>query len=123
MGIMEILATICGILASICLITFFITYCQSDNKIAQRIAIVSGLCTIVFAILTLIFGIIYQKNNHYTTIATGVNEVTIRTDDDEVVWRVFNEDIGKGKKYEVIFDTKGTNRITDDEIIEVKEIK
>ena len=123
MGTMEILATICGILAIICYITFFAAYCQSDNKIAQRIAIVSGLCTIMFAILILIFGILCQKNNHYTTTATGVNEVTIRTDDDEVVWRVFNENIEKGKKYEVTFNTKGTNKITDDEIIEIKEIK
>jgi hypothetical protein len=123
MGIMEILATICGILFSICYVTFFAAYCQSDNKIAQRIAIISGLCTIMFAILILIFGILCQKNNRYTTTATGVNEVTIRTDDDKVVWRVFNEDIEKGKKYEVTFDTKGTNKITDDEIIEVKEIK
>lgn len=109
------------------LITFLITFDQFDNKIAQRIATVSGLCTIILVILTLIFGIIHlvqmKKNNRYTTTATGVNEVTIRTDDDEVVWRVFNEDIEKGKKYKVTFNTKGTNKITDDKIIEVKEIK
>lgn len=116
-----------GILFVIFLITFLITFDKFDNKIAQEIATVSGLCAVILAILTLIFGIInfiqMKKDNRYTTTATGVNEVTIRTDDDEVVWRVFNEDIEEGKKYEVTFDTKGTNKITDDEIIEIKEIK
>ena len=116
-----------GILSIVCLITFLAIWDKSYSKVADRILVVTGFGAIIFAVLTLVFGIIdfiqMKKDNRYTTTATGVNEVTIRTDDDEVVWRVLKEDIEKGKKYEVTFDTKGTNRITDDEIIEIKEIK
>ena len=112
------------ILAFICYIFCIRFMYVNTKKTYSKPAIIMACCALIFFGAAIFLEFISEVNKcQYTTTATGVNEVTIKTDDDEVVWRAFNEDIEKGKKYEVTFDTKGTNKITDDEIIEIKEIK
>lgn len=57
-------------------------------------------------------------NDTYVTIAIAEDSEYLRTRDG-MLWRVVNKNFEKGKEYKVTFDSKGTNNIFDDEILEI----
>ena len=58
-----------------------------------------------------------EANNTYITIATAEDTNYLKTKDGNI-WRV-KEDLEVGKEYEVKFDSKGTDNVIDDEILEI----
>lgn len=58
-----------------------------------------------------------KANNTYTTIAIAEDTNYLKTKDGNI-WRV-KKDLEVGKEYEVKFDSKGTNNVIDDEILEI----
>ena len=59
-----------------------------------------------------------KANNTYITIATAEDTNYLKTKDGNI-WRV-KEDLEVGKEYKVKFDSKGTDNVIDDEILEIK---
>lgn len=59
-----------------------------------------------------------KANNTYITIAIAEDTNYLKTKDGNI-WRV-KEDLEVGKEYKVKFDSKGTDNVIDDEILEIK---
>lgn len=59
-----------------------------------------------------------KTNDTYITIAVAEDNEYLRTKDG-MLWRIVNKNFEKGKEYKVTFDSKGTNNIFDDEILEI----
>lgn len=62
-----------------------------------------------------------EQTFYYEMTATAVNENTFVTEDGNM-WRMKNISIEKGKKYQLTFDNRDTEIITDDEIIDFIEL-
>jgi hypothetical protein len=58
-----------------------------------------------------------KTNNTYTIVAIAEDTNYLKTKDGNI-WRV-KEDLEVGKKYKVKFDSKGTDNVIDDEILEI----
>lgn len=59
-----------------------------------------------------------KANNTYIAIAVAEDTNYLKTKDGNI-WRV-KEDLEVGKEYKVKFDSKGTDNVIDDEILEIK---
>lgn len=59
-----------------------------------------------------------KTNDTYVTIAIAEDNEYLRTRDG-MLWRIVNKNFEKGKEYKVTFDSKGTNNVFDDEILEI----
>lgn len=58
-----------------------------------------------------------KTNNTYTIVAIAEDTNYLKTKDGNI-WRV-KEDLEVGKEYKVKFDSKGTDNVIDDEILEI----
>ena len=135
-------------LKNICIILYiiymsiYITFLHSDRdsktyKITNKITIIFGIPLLIFIMIVVIMQTdnpIKEKENnsnsndysteqtfYYEMTATAVNENTFVTEDGNM-WRMKNISIEKGKKYQLTFDNRDTEIITDDEIVDFIEL-
>lgn len=135
-------------LKNICIILYiiymsiYIIFLRSDRdsktyKITNKITIIFGIPLLIFIMIVVIMQTdnpIKEKENnsnsndysteqtfYYQMTATAVNENTFVTEDGNM-WRMKNISIEKGKKYQLTFDNRDTEIITDDEIIDFIEL-
>ncbi len=103
---------------------------------AAIICLINIIYGIIIVIIVMIYGITSstkeessssssdystEQTFYYQMTATAVNENTFITEDGNM-WRMKNINIEKGKKYQLTFDNRDTEIITDDEIIDFIEL-
>lgn len=135
-------------LKNICIILYiiymniYITFLRSDRdskiyEITKKIIMIFGIPLLIFIMISVIMQTdnpIKEKENnsnsndysteqtfYYEMTATAVNENTFVTEDGNM-WRMKNITIEKGKKYQLTFDNRDTEIITDDEIVDFIEL-
>ena len=92
-----------------------------------KAVVVAGIVGLIMTLITLIVLAYYapepdNKTSTTTRTTTGTyNNGTITTKDGNV-WKVSNYNGNKSIKVSVKFDTKGTDSVLDDEIVEIKEV-
>lgn len=134
--------TTCYVLCLVWIIFYFIYVCIDNKKVHNRV--MNFLCVYSFVVILFIMSTIAvslvdsekeKENNsssnsndysteqtfYYEMTATAVNENTFVTEDGNM-WRMKNITIEKGKKYQLTFDNRDTEIITDDEIIDFIEL-
>jgi apolipoprotein N-acyltransferase len=114
---MEVVSLIFFIFALICLLIVLFLMNSYSRRI-EKIAVIFACC----GFFSFGAGIILrpsqqQEDNQYTITAVAEDTNYLKTKDGNI-WRV-NKDLEVGKEYEVKFDSKGTDNVIDDEILEI----
>lgn len=114
---MEVVSLIFFIFALICLLIVLFLMNSYSRRI-EKIAVIFACCGLFSFGAGIILRPSQQEDNQYTITAVteGINYLKTK---DGNIWRV-NKDLEVGKEYEVKFDSKGTNNVIDDEILEIK---
>lgn len=135
MTIINVMASIFLIISIGDIIFYFLYHWEKISlRFIKAFTLTSVIYDFIFALLLPIIAImspIENQNNsskspqiepyYYQMTATAVNENTFVTEDGNM-WRMKNITIEKGKKYQLTFDNRDTEIITDDEIIDFIEL-